>query len=34
LREVEREIAAETSRLGNDEADIQTQWRMWVRHLS
>jgi len=33
LREIEREIPAEAGRLSHNKADIQSQWRMWVRHV-
>jgi hypothetical protein len=33
MREIEGEIPAKTGRLGNNEADIQSQRRMWVRHI-
>jgi len=33
LREIEREIPAEAGRLSHNKADIQSQRRMWVRHV-
>ncbi len=32
MREIEGEIPAEAGGLSNNEADIQAQWRMRVRH--
>ncbi len=32
MREIEGEIPAEAGGLSNNEADIQAQWRMRIRH--